>query len=146
MQLELAVMLGDLARMVAAFLLAFPLGWERGHQANKVGFRTLPLVSMAACGFSLIIASDNVDTLDHRTRVMQGVITGIGFIGGGAIVKNDRSVQGVATAASIWTAGAIGLAVGFDKVNIALVLCLASVGSLVVLGRIRPEEEDNDLH
>jgi putative Mg2+ transporter-C (MgtC) family protein len=111
------------------------------HKANKVGFRTLPLVAMAACGFSLIVASGDGDTAEHRTRVMQAVITGIGFIGGGAIVKNEGNVQGLATAASIWTAGAIGLAVGYDKVNIAVVLSLASILSLLILGVIRPEDE-----
>lgn len=144
MELDINTLISDLARMAAAFLLAFPIGWERGHRANRIGFRTLPLVAMAACGFSLIIASGDTDTVEHRTRVMQGVITGIGFIGGGAIVKNEQNVQGVATAASIWTAGAIGLAVGYDKINIAVVLCLASVISLLVLGRIRPEDDGDD--
>lgn len=143
MEFDMDILLGDLGRMAAAFFLAFPIGWERGQKASRVGFRTLPLVAMAACGFSLIVATGDADTVQHRARVMQGVITGIGFIGGGAIVKNDQNVQGLATAASIWTAGAIGVAVGYDKINIAIVLCLASVISLLVLGRIRPEEDDD---
>jgi putative Mg2+ transporter-C (MgtC) family protein len=138
---DIETILGDLVRMLIAFFLALPIGWERMHKANKVGFRTLPLVAMAACGFSLIVASGDGDTAEHRTRVMQAVITGIGFIGGGAIVKNEGNVQGLATAASIWTAGAIGLAVGYDKVNIAVVLSLASILSLLILGVIRPEDE-----
>lgn len=143
MEFDMDILLGDLGRMAAAFFLAFPIGWERGQKASRVGFRTLPLVAMAACGFSPIVATGDADTVQHRARVMQGVITGIGFIGGGVIVKNDQNVQGLATAASIWTAGAIGVAVGYDKINIAIVLCLASVISLIVLGRIRPEEDDD---
>lgn len=136
--LQFDILLGDLGRMLMAFGLAFPLGWERGHRADSVGFRTLPLVAMAACGFSLILGPGTDG--DVQTRVMQGVITGIGFIGGGAIVKTERHVEGLATAASIWAAGAIGLAVGYGKTNIAVVLCLTSVLSLVVLGRFRKGE------
>jgi len=143
MDLDLTALLGDLGRMLAAFFLALPIGWERGHGTNSVGFRTLPLVAMAACGFSLIVAAGDADTIEHRARVMQGVITGIGFIGGGAILKNGHNVEGLATAASVWTAGAIGVAVGFDRVNIAIVLSFASVITLVVLGRIRPSDHDD---
>lgn len=141
--IELNIILNDLGRMALAFGLAFPIGWERGQEAGKVGFRTLPLVAMAACGFSLILDPSSVD-LDDRTRVMQGVIMGIGFIGGGAIVKNERNVRGLATAASIWTAGAIGLAVGNDKPNIAIVLCVTSVLSLLILGGIKKEKDDQE--
>jgi putative Mg2+ transporter-C (MgtC) family protein len=143
-ELQPDLILSDLLRMSIAFALALPIGWERGRGARSVGFRTLPLVAMAACGFSLIAGADVGVQTDAQARIMQGVITGIGFIGGGAIVKNDDHVHGLATAASIWTAGAIGLAVGHGHSNVAVVLSLASILTLLVLGFLRPEEDEDD--
>lgn len=61
---------------------------------------------------------------DAEARVLQGIITGIGFIGGGAILKNKGSVMGTATAASIWNTGLIGIAVAFSRYEIAVVMAL----------------------
>jgi putative Mg2+ transporter-C (MgtC) family protein len=128
-----------------AFLLALPIGWERGRGARSVGFRTVPIVAMAACGFAIIVELEAAANVEARARVLQGVITGIGFIGGGAIVKSGGTVRGLVTAASIWNAGAIGAAVGFGRANIAIVLALINILSLFVLSKFNhaaDEEED----
>ena len=75
-------------------------------------------------------------------RVVEGVITGIGFIGGGAILKGGGEVQGTATAASLWATGAIGIAVGLANYDVALVICLFTVLTLYVLGRLKPKDPD----
>src|SRR5690625_7703272 len=108
----------DIARILLAFSLAFPVAWERAHSHRAVGFRTLPIVAMAACGFTLV-GKGLVDiSPEGQARVLQGVMRGSGFIGSGAIVQRGTDVRGRVTAASIWHAGAIGAAAGFDRVDV----------------------------
>jgi putative Mg2+ transporter-C (MgtC) family protein len=119
-----------LARLGAALLFALPSAWERktGTHAH-VGIRTIPLVSIGACAY-MLLAEHLVPEPEARTRVIQGVIGGIGFIGGGAIFKQPGDVTGIATAATIWNMGAIGTAVGYGDYWLGLLLC---IGSIVVL-------------
>ena len=79
-----------------AWILVLPTGWWSEKQGNSVGVRTFPLVAMASCGFLMILDIVNGD----GSRVLQGLVTGIGFVGGGAIVRDGISVRGTATAAS----------------------------------------------
>ncbi|HEX6314086.1 MAG TPA: MgtC/SapB family protein [Gemmatimonadaceae bacterium] len=96
------------ARLVSAFALAVPIAWERERSTRIMGLRTFPLVALASCGYVLIAvrATDPADA-DARIRALPGLMTGIGFVGGGAIVKHDSGVRGTATAASVWGTGAI---------------------------------------
>ncbi len=123
-----------LARLGAALLLSLPLAWERksGTQTH-VGIRTIPLVSLGACAY-MLLAERLVDEPEARTRVIQGLIGGIGFIGGGAIFKHPNDVSGVATAATIWNVGAIGAAVGYGDYWLGLLLSVASI-LVLALGR-----------
>jgi putative Mg2+ transporter-C (MgtC) family protein len=120
----------NLAAIATAFLLALPLGWERERAERSAGLRTFPLVAMASCGYILVARAVLGDHPDGQARVIQGLMTGIGFIGGGAIVKGDGAVRGTATAASIWNTGAIGAATALGSYEIAVVL---SVVNLVAL-------------
>jgi putative Mg2+ transporter-C (MgtC) family protein len=116
-----------------AWLLILPTGYWAEKQGHSVGIRTFPLVAMASCGFLLILDNVNGD----GSRVLQGLITGIGFVGGGAIVRDGISVRGTATAASIWAAGAIGAAVALGRVEIALVLSVMDVFTMGALVPIK---------
>src|SRR5947209_65156 len=87
----------NVGRMLLAYLMTVPLGWERERQAHFAGLRTFPIVGMACCGL-VLAAHDDVPGL---SRVLQGLITGVGFVGGGAILKDGATVHGTATAASI---------------------------------------------
>lgn len=120
-------------RMGLAFALAFPLGWERGRGRDSAGFRTFPIVAMASCGYALI--ADKLPGADagSMTRLLQGLVAGIGFIGGGAILKQQGHVRGLATAASIWTTGAIGVSVAYGRFEIALALSAVNFLSLLIL-------------
>ena len=90
-----------------------------------MGLRTFPLVAMASCGFVLVAADViGLDDPNAQARIIQGLMTGIGFIGGGAILKNDGSVEGTATAASIWGTGVIGAAVAYSRYEIAIIVSL----------------------
>jgi putative Mg2+ transporter-C (MgtC) family protein len=120
-------------RMLVAFALAFPLGWERGRGAHSAGFRTFPVVALASCGYALLARKLPGADAESLTRLLQGLIAGIGFIGGGAILKQGDHVRGLVTAASIWNTGAIGVSVAFGRIEIAVVLCVVNFLSLLIL-------------
>src|SRR3984885_6422076 len=116
-------------KIAIAWLMVLPTGWWAEKQGHSVGIRTFPLVAMASCGFLLVLDNVNGD----GSRVLQGMITGIGFVGGGAIVRDGLNVRGTATAASIWAAGALGAAVALGRVEIGVVLAVMDVCTLGAL-------------
>lgn len=118
-----------LSHLAAAYVLALPIAWDRERNVRSAGLRTFPLVAVAACGF-MLQGMAVLETTDAEARVMYGIITGIGFIGGGAILKDRGSVSGTATAASIWNTGAIGTAVAWDRFEIALLLSALNFATL----------------
>lgn len=122
--------------LTIAYLLALPIGWDREQSRRRFGLRTFPLVAMAACGF-MLSGIYVLDTTGAEGRVVQGIITGIGFIGGGAILKGDSTVRGTATAASIWNTGAIGIAVAFGRFEIAIVLSFLNFITLRFIGEVK---------
>ncbi|MEZ4751442.1 MAG: MgtC/SapB family protein [Bdellovibrionota bacterium] len=132
MQFETA--LSNLWHLLVAYLLALPIGWEREKNAESAGLRTFPLVAVGACGFMLTGASV-LSGDEAYSRLMYGLMTGIGFIGGGAILKVGREAHGTATAASLWNVGAIGMAVAWNRFEIAFVLTAIN---FVTLELIRP--------
>ncbi|MEE4173144.1 MAG: MgtC/SapB family protein [Xanthomonadales bacterium] len=106
-----------------AYLLALPIAFNREQASRSAGLRTYPMVALGACGLMLIgikVMGGN----DAEGRVMQAVITGMGFIGGGAILKGSGEVTGLATASSLWITGAIGIAVAWQRYEIAVLLSL----------------------
>lgn len=115
-------LVSDFVHLLLAFLLALPIGWEREIGSKSAGLRTFPLVAVGACGYMLIGINILENNTEAQSRVIYGIITGIGFIGGGAIIKSYKAVSGTATAASIWNTGAIGMAIALDNYEIALFL------------------------
>jgi putative Mg2+ transporter-C (MgtC) family protein len=99
----------QLVSVAAAYALALPIGWEQERHERSAGLRTFPRVAVASCGYVLVAESLFAGGGgEAHSRVLQGLITGIGFIGGGAILKDGGTVRGTATAASIWNTGAVG--------------------------------------
>ena len=121
--------LNEILRLIFAYLLALPVGWYREKEAHSVGVRTFPLVAMASCGYVMLVANGSTD----QARVIQGLVAGIGFIGGGAILKAEGSVHGTATAASIWNTGVVGAAVAQDRYWLAATLAIMNLIALRVL-------------
>ncbi|PSO62901.1 MAG: magnesium transporter MgtC [Cyanobacteria bacterium QS_7_48_42] len=113
-----------LLKLVSAFVLTFPIGWNRELSTRNVGLRTFPLVAVASCGYVLMALKVIGSAPGAEARVIQGLMTGVGFIGGGAILKqeNSNSVMGTATAVSIWTTGVMGASVGYGHYEIALTI------------------------
>ena len=132
--------LGDLGLLTAAFVLALPVAWDRYRTQKPAGLRTVPIVSVASCAFVLLGVGAFEGSPGAQARIIQGLMTGIGFIGGGAILKDENrgSVRGIATAASIWTVGAIGAATAMRRFELALVLGLANYA---ILRWLRPTIE-----
>lgn len=127
--------LAHLIKLVLAFLLALPIGWNREREERSAGIRTFPLVAMAACGFVIIAVAVLGADSPEQGKVIEGLITGVGFIGGGAILKQGTEARGTATAASLWATGALGVAVGYGLLDIAVIL---SVVTYVALWLVAP--------
>ena len=123
LDLQREQMLSHFLHLGVAFLLAIPVAVNRELRSRGAGLRTFPLVSVASCGY-MLLAMQVYSGSDAEAKVMYGLITGIGFIGGGAILKNAGNVSGTATAASIWNTGAIGVSVAFSYYEIAITLSL----------------------
>ncbi len=125
--------LPHLAALAAAYALALPIGWDRERQERSAGLRTFPLVALASCGFVQAAEQYMANSPDAMARIIQGVITGIGFIGGGAILKQGSMVKGTATAASLWATGAMGSAVGLGSYDVAVVIAVFTFVTLRVV-------------
>ena len=130
-------MMPQLVPLVIAYALAFPIGWNRENEERSAGLRTFPLVAVATCGF--IQATEHLaeQSPEAMARIVEGLITGMGFIGGGAILRREDSVKGTATAASLWITGAIGAAVGLGSLDVAVVLTVVTVATLWAMAPIK---------
>jgi putative Mg2+ transporter-C (MgtC) family protein len=121
----------NLEHIAIAYVLTAGIGWESEREEHSAGVRTFPLVGMASCGYMLLLGGQT--DLAAQSRLLQGLITGIGFIGGGAILKEGTTVRGTATAASVWNAGVIGAAVAMNHYGIAVTLALLNLFTLRAL-------------
>jgi len=110
------------ARLVAALLAGAVIGWQREHSGKAAGLRTHMLV---CCGTTLfvVVCLEVGMASDAMSRVIQGLVTGIGFLGAGAIIKLEatREIRGLTTAAGIWITAAIGVTIGLGQVGIGAV-------------------------
>jgi putative Mg2+ transporter-C (MgtC) family protein len=120
-----------LERLAMTYALTVLIGWDREQETHSAGVRTFPIVGMASCGYLLILGG-HPDSGD-QSRLLQGLITGIGFVGGGAILKDGPIVKGTATAASIWNAGVIGASVAAGRYEVAVILALLNLVTLRAL-------------
>lgn len=134
----------DLLKLLAAFLLALPVAWEREQSTRLMGVRTFPIVAVASCAYVLIGVAVSGDSNDARVRTIQGLMSGIGFIGGGAILKEGTTVRGTATAATVWTTGAVGAAVAFGRDEIAIGTALINFLLLRWLTPLKEELHTDD--
>lgn len=116
-------------------MLALPIARDREQKERSAGLRTFTLVAISTCGFLIAARSSIGPSADAESRVWQGLLTGIGFIDSGAILKTEGSARGTATAASIWNTAAVGAAVAYSNYDIAIVLSMAN---FVVLRWLAP--------
>ena len=120
-----------LIRLTAAALLGAAVGFQRERVGKPAGLRTHILVALGTAVFVIGCAGVGM-SLDGLSRVIQGIVTGIGFIGAGSILKLDeeRDIQGLTTAAGVWMTAAIGVSVGLGNLGVAI---LSTVFTLIIL-------------
>ncbi len=123
-----------LTRLLLALVLGGLIGIEREYRDKSAGFRTLILISLGSCLFTLVSILLTNGTTD---RIASNIVTGIGFIGAGVIFKTDKGVNGLTTAASVWAVAAIGMACGSGLYTISIVTCLAII---IILFALHPLE------
>ncbi len=138
-----------LVRIGVAVALAFPIGWEREFRGSEAGDRTFMLVSLGAAAFTAVGVENFPATAE---KVMAGVVTGVGFLGGGMILKDGANVRGLTTAAAIWATAAVGMLAGVGELLIAglvtgMVILILEFEFLPVVGRLdarrwRPKKID----
>ena len=136
--------LPHLIPIAVAYCLALPIGWNRERAERSAGLRTFPLVAIASCGFVQAVESTMSHDPSAVARVLEGVIAGIGFLGGGAILQQRRSVKGTATAASLWITGAMGVAIGLGSYDVGLVLTVFTLLTFWIMAPLKPDENERD--
>ncbi|GAB3314224.1 MgtC/SapB family protein [Haliea atlantica] len=127
-EVDVGLILLHLRQIGIAFILSLPVAINREYRDQAAGLRTFPLVAIACCAF-MLVGMDVYEGSDAEARVMYGIITGMGFIGGGSIVKRSGQADGTATAAGLWLTGALGISVAYNRYEVAIVLSL--IGFLI---------------
>lgn len=140
---EISVNLVVFANLFGALLLGLLVGYERSYHGRAAGMRTYGLVCMASCALTVIVGfpgswyggAAQGSLLAHLapdpTRVIQGIVTGVGFLGAGVIMREGLNISGLTTAASIWSSSAIGILVGIGFYASAILLALLSAGLMM---------------
>ncbi|WP_353654245.1 MgtC/SapB family protein [Agrobacterium sp. Ap1] len=133
-----------LITLLIAYVLALPIAWDREKNERSAGLRTFPLVAIAACGFVQAAETVTVGNAEATARIVEGIINGVGFIGGGAILVGKLGTRGTATAASIWATGAIGTAVGLGAYDTAIVLSIVTFATLRIMANFKAVRDESD--
>lgn len=131
--------------VVGALILGLIVGYERSYRGRAAGMRTYGMVCMAACALTVITgfpelwygqhAPPLVSAIDPG-RIIQGIVTGIGFLGAGVIMRDGMNISGLTTAASIWATAAIGVLVGVGLFGAAILLTVISAIFMMWGGKI----------
>jgi putative Mg2+ transporter-C (MgtC) family protein len=139
-----------LARLLVGTILGAVIGYERQLHGRPAGLRTHLLVGLAATTFMIVsthfvyfqhYAKEDLVAID-TSRIAASVVTGVGFLGGGAILRTGANVQGLTTAAGLWLVAAIGLSAGGGMYAISGAATAIGVGALTVLRRFERKEDD----
>jgi putative Mg2+ transporter-C (MgtC) family protein len=136
MSFDFTLLVAATLRMALALALTLPIARERELHDMSAGLRTFPIVALGSCGLVLLASSEFPPGSIPVMYVIQGLVTGVGFIGGGAILKANDRVRGTATAASIWSTAAIGACVGLGHAEIAIVLAAFTYFTLWIVNRM----------
>src|ERR1044071_5379776 len=128
----------DILKIVEAFTAGALLGIEREYRSKPAGLRTLILITVGSTLFSMLSLSVISDSPD---RIASNIVTGVGFVGAGVIFKEGINVRGVTTAAIIWVAAAIGMAIGFGNYWLAVSTVSMVLISLLILSKIERRVE-----
>ena len=123
-------------RLLLAAAVGGVIGAEREVRRKSAGFRTNILIAMGAAVFTMMSISIAADWGGDSTRIAAQIVTGIGFLGAGAIIRTGRDVHGLTTAATVWVNAALGIAVGAGAYHIAIIAGAITLIVLLILGPI----------
>jgi putative Mg2+ transporter-C (MgtC) family protein len=119
-----------LGRVLVAFALGLLPGWAREHSRRASGLRTYPLVAVGACGFLSAGRLGLAANLGAQANVVAALLTGIGFLGSGVILRGRGKIRGATDAVGFWVATAIGAAAAYDLFGLAAVMSLLTFAAL----------------
>lgn len=129
--MNIGIYMEEAGQISAAFIIGAILGLEREFRSKAAGFRTMILISVGSCLFTIL--SKEVAGIGASDRIASNIVTGIGFIGAGVIFKEGISVKGLTTAALIWITAALGMAIGYHDYPVAIVVTILVVIVLFIL-------------
>ena len=123
-------------RLLLAAAVGGVIGAEREVRRKSAGFRTNILIAMGSAVFTMMSISIAADWGGDSTRIAAQIVTGIGFLGAGAIIRTGRDVHGLTTAATVWVNAALGIAAGAGAYHIAIIAGAITLIVLLILGPI----------
>ena len=129
--MDISIHMEEAAQVSVAFVIGAILGIEREFRSKPAGFRTMILISVGSCLYTIL--SKELGAGISSDRIASNIVTGIGFIGAGVIFKEGISVNGLTTAALIWVTAALGMAIGNHNYPVAFVVTAIVVVALFVL-------------
>ena len=130
----------DVIKILIAFFAGAILGIERETNRKPAGLRTIILITVGSTLYSILSISLINSTYD---RIASNIVTGVGFVGGGVIFKEGATLKGITTAATIWAAAAIGMAIGFGKYWLAGSTVIVTLVALWLLAVVEDKVQDN---
>ena len=142
---EIATNMVILLHLAGALLLGLAVGYERSYHGRAAGMRTYGLVCMASCALTIVGGfpdywfggnGTGIVGASDPTRIIQGIVTGIGFLGAGVIMREGFNISGLTTAASIWTSSVIGILVGVGFYLSAMGLAFFSAMIMIYMSKV----------
>jgi len=130
-RMNISIYFEEAAQVSVAFIIGAIIGLEREFRSKPAGFRTMILISVGSCLYTIL--SKEISGSGGADRIASNIVTGIGFIGAGVIFKEGISVNGLTTAALIWVTAALGMAIGYHNYPLAIVVSGIVVITLFVL-------------
>lgn len=127
--------------LAAAYALTLPIGWDQEREHGAAGIRVFPFLSVGSCAYILLAYEVFPEqTAESHARMLVGLMSGIGFLSGGAILKDKsgNNARGIATAASMWVTGTVGAAVGLREFNLAILISIFVFLTHKLLRPIKP--------
>ncbi len=127
-----------LLRIGAAIIAGLTLGLERGFRGKAAGLKTMMLISLGSCLFMLVSEAVSIrsTSVSDPARIAAQVVTGVGFLGAGAIITSKHRVTGLTTAATIWVSASIGLVIGIGEILLGLMITTVALFSVLIVGFI----------
>jgi putative Mg2+ transporter-C (MgtC) family protein len=125
-------------RVLIALAIGLLIGAEREFRGHPAGLRTMALISAGSCVFTGLGLIPDLPRIVDPTRIAAQIVTGVGFLGAGSILRQGEEVRGLTTAASIWVAASLGMAVGFGYYGVAV---FTTIVVIIVLVALKPLEE-----